>query len=347
MAADHSALDATGAIEPVSVNHRTTLMVRVFGWMIISALAVFIINNYLTFWQGWPGAAAALGIGKHQQATGAAAGLAWTQFGAYLVGLILAAVYVSRTYDMTLRQDNERITAINAFIIRCAFFAVLYVGIADEIISFMRVEDFLPAVFGDNLAVDLGRSQFRGPWVHLPLSALGILTACFTRTLGFTWLSLLVVGAELLIVISRFIFSYEQVFMGDLVRFWYAALFLFASAHTLIEEGHVRVDVFYAAFEPKRKGVVNAFGSIILGVTLCWVILVVGMGTKNSVINSPMLVWETTQTGFSMYVKYMMAGFLGVFAITMMIQFVGYMMDAVADVRGEPGGRSRDSGSSH
>ena len=31
--------------------------------------------------------------------------------------------------------------------------------------------------------------------------------------------------------------------MGDLVRFWYAALF-FASAYTLKEDGHVRVDVF-------------------------------------------------------------------------------------------------------
>jgi hypothetical protein len=35
----------------------------------------------------------------------------------------------------------------------------------------------------------------------------------------------------------------------------------------------------------------------------------------------------------------MMAGFLGVFAISMMIQFVAYLMDAVADYRGEPGSR--------
>ena len=60
-------------------------------------------------------------------------------------------------------------------------------------------------------------------------------------------------------------------------------------------------------------------------------------------INSPILSWETTQTGFSMYVKYMMAGFLAVFAISMMIQFISYMLDAVADVRGEPGGRDHTS----
>jgi lipopolysaccharide export LptBFGC system permease protein LptF len=38
-----------------------------------------------------------------------------------------------------------------------------------------------------------------------------------------------------------------------------------------------------------------------------------------------------------MYVKYFMAGFLGLFAVTMMTQFVSSLFDAVADTRGEPG----------
>ena len=50
----------------------------------------------------------------------------------------------------------------------------------------------------------------------------------------------MVVLAEFAIVVSRFVFSYEQAYMGDLVRFWYAALFLFASAYALSHEGHVR-----------------------------------------------------------------------------------------------------------
>jgi lipopolysaccharide export LptBFGC system permease protein LptF len=40
-----------------------------------------------------------------------------------------------------------------------------------------------------------------------------------------------------------------------------------------------------------------------------------------------------------MYVKYMMAGFLAIFAITMMIQFVVQFLEAIADKRGEPGAR--------
>ncbi|MEO1141918.1 MAG: TRAP transporter small permease subunit, partial [Pseudomonadota bacterium] len=167
------------------------------------------------------------------------------------------------------------------------------------------------------------------------------------RTLGFTWLTILIVAAELLIVITRFIFSYEQAFMADLVRFWYGALFLFASAYTLLEEGHVRVDVFYAGFKDKTKGLVNAVGSIFLGISVCWTILIIGMGSKTSIINSPVARFEVTQSGFGMYVKYMMAGFLGVFAISMMIQFVSYLLDAVADYREEPGKVKAQGASAH
>ena len=102
---------------------------------------------------------------------------------------------------------------------------------------------------------------------------------------AFIWLALLVVFAQFQIVIWRFVFSYEQAFMGDLVRFWYAALFLFASAYTLVEEGHVRVDVFYARFSARGKAWANLLGSLLLGAPLCWVIISLGMWSKAAVIN--------------------------------------------------------------
>jgi len=163
--------------------------------------------------------------------------------------------------------------------------------------------------------------------------------AALTRSLGFIWLALLVVIAELMIVISRFVFSYEQAFMADLVRFWYGALFLFASAYTLLEDGHVRVDLLYASMRREKKGRVNAWGSILLGMSLCWTILIMGFGSASSIIVGPILVFEVTQAGFGMYVKYFMAGFLGVFAVTMMVQFVAQFFESIADKRGEPGAR--------
>ena len=83
---------------------------------------------------------------------------------------------------------------------------------------------------------------------------------------------------EFQIVLARFIFSYEQTFMGDLVRFWYGSLFLFASSYALIHEGHVRVDVLYTKFSKRAKAWSNLFGCLLLGIPICWTI-------KNKCIN--------------------------------------------------------------
>ncbi|MEL7527617.1 MAG: TRAP transporter small permease subunit [Pseudomonadota bacterium] len=303
-------------------------------------MAAFLVNNYLTFWQDLPGIAPIFG----GQANGSMPMVwSWFQLALYGGAIVWAVLLVQRTKDRSLREDSKKISDINAYLIRAMFFAVLIVGLVDTVISFLRVEGLLEAVVGADLAASLGRSQFRGGYVHMPLIGLSFVIAAFTRTLGFIWLALLVVVAELLIVVGRFILSYEQAFMADLVRFWYAALFLFASAYTLLEEGHVRVDVFYAGMSARTKGYVNAIGSVVLGMSLCAVIILIGMAGKQNVINAPILSYETTQAGFGLYVKYLMAGFLGVFAVTMMIQFVSYFLDAIADIRGEPGGRDHEN----
>lgn len=310
---------------------RTTglaIATRMLGWCNLAILAGFLVNNFLINGFGFPGAALV------SPATG---GLAWVQFALYPAALVIALFYVFFRPTTPLRLEAGRITALNNFIIRAAFWAVLLVGVVDVAISFLRVEGYLQDIVGEQLTRDLGRSQFRGFYVHIPIILASVVLAAFTRTLGFIWLALLIVVAELLIVLARFVFSYEQAFMGDLVRFWYGALFLFASAYTLIEEGHVRVDVLYASFSNKTKGMVNAIGTLLMGIAFCWTILFVGMGGKSSIINSPVFNFEVTQSGFGMYVKYLMAGFLGIFAVSMMIQFVSYLMSAVADWQGDPG----------
>jgi TRAP-type mannitol/chloroaromatic compound transport system permease small subunit len=307
------------------------MLCRCFAWCAIATLGAFLLNNYLNFWQGWPSASSVFSNGVTP--------LGAIQALLYVLAIAWGIGHVLRTPETTLRADSTTIYAITAFIVRASFWSVLLIGLADAVISFLRVEDLLPGLFGDKLAISLGRSIFRGTWVHFPMIAIGIVIAVYNRGLGFTWLALLVVAAEMLIVISRFIFSYEQAFMADLVRFWYGALFLFASAYTLFEEGHVRVDVLYATFSDRTKGIVNAICCILLGMSGCWVILMYGMNSQSSVINGPLLSFEVTQTGFGMYVKYWMAGFLAIFAITMQLQFTGYFLESIADFLNQPGKR--------
>jgi TRAP-type mannitol/chloroaromatic compound transport system permease small subunit len=323
-----------------SVSDVATFWVRVFSWSMIAVLAVFLASNYLVTTRDWPGIASIFSQGN-------AGPLVWIQFGAYFAGFAVAAVYVLFSRTQTLRADSALISDANIFLVRAFFWAVLLIGLVDMVVSFLRVEGLLAGVVGEEMTKKLGRPQFRGTYLHMPLMGAGLVIAAFTRTLGFIWLTLLIVVAELAIVITRFVFSYEQAFMGDLVRFWYGALFLFASAYTLLEEGHVRVDVFYTNFTSKKKGLVNVFGSILLGLSFSWTIILIGMGSKSAMINMPLAKFEVSQSGYGLYVKYLLAAFLAVFAITMVIQFVSYFLAAVADYRGEPGKRQPEAAPTH
>ena len=330
---------SSGAATETDGRDITKFVTRGFGWSMLTVFALWMINNVGNLTFGWPGAASLMGEETNF--------LAVLQLASYPIGIGLTLMLVQRSQHIDLRSDAARISDFNAYLVRWAFFAVLLVGLADMAISFLRVEGLLASVVGDGMTRDLGRSAFRGPWVHVPMIILGGLIAIRARTLGFHWLALLIVVAELLIVLTRFIFSYEQAFMGDLVRFWYAALFLFSSAYTLLEEGHVRVDIFYAGMKNKSKGFVNAVGSIFLGMALCWTIIILGLGGKSSIVYGSVSNFEVSQSGFGMYVKYLMASFLAVFAITMLIQFVSYLMESVADYREEPGTRLSSAEDSH
>lgn len=308
------------------------LLLRSLAFTVVYATVIFVLNNFLNFWALWPGAINTL-LGK--ASTGPNSALGWLQVFSYLAAPLLAMVHVSRLRLESYQKLAERVSDWAATSIKAAFWMVLLVGMVDMLVSFLRIESMLAPLVGDNLTSQLGKPQFRGTYVHLPLMLLACFIAVRSKGLGFIWLALLVVVAEFLIVITRFVFSYEQAFMGDLVRFWYAALFLFASANTLLVEGHIRVDVAYCHFKARTQSWVNVFGVGLLGLPLCFTILTLGMWDRTSSINSPLLSVEVSQSGYGMYVKYIMVGFLAIFAFSMIIQFSSYLLKHFGVLRGE------------
>ena len=107
------------------------------------------------------------------------------------------------------------------------------------------------------------------------------------------------------------------------------------------------LDVLYSKFTSKTKGIVNSYGSVLMGMTLCWCILLLGMWEKTNVIVNPMLSYESAQSGFGMYTKYWLASFLAIFAISMMIQFSSYLFESYADYKNEDGKREIQDNLSH
>ena len=316
--------------------NKLSLVIRVFSYSILATTFVFLINNVLTVWFDWPGVKnlfshyGLFGFKKlSKPLSDSVLNFAFLQLFFYLISIFLAIFYVNRSIKQTLTADSEILNKITAYIIRSSFWAVLIVGIADLIISFMVVEKLVEPLFGEYFKIKSAIPAFRITFVHFPLILLSFVVGYFTRSVGFIWLAVLVVASEFFIVLSRFIFEYEQAFQGDLVRFWYSALYLFASAYALIHEGHVRVDVLYTGFSERKKAWTNSIGSLILGIPLCLIVLFLGMGGKASIINGPVISFEITQQGSNgLYLLYLMAVYLAVFAVSMLIQFTSYFMSS-------------------
>ena len=311
-----------------------SILIRIFSYSILAITFVFLLNNVLTVWFDWPGVKKLFshyeifGFKKlNKPLEGGLLTSAYIQLFLYFVSILLAAFYVFRSFTQTLETDAKNLSNITAYIIRSSFWAVFIVGLADFLISFMVVEKLVEPIFGEAIKIKLIIPSFRITFIHFPLILISFVIGYFTRSVGFIWLGVLVVGSEFAIVLSRFIFEYEQAFQGDLVRFWYSALYLFASAYALIHEGHVRVDVLYTGFSERKKAWTNSIGSLLLGIPLCLIILFLGMGGKASIINGPVISFEITQQGSNgLYLLYLMAVYLAVFAVSMLIQFTSYFM---------------------
>ena len=141
-----STASGTEALSPIG---RPAPVVRLFGWIMLAVTGAFLINNLLIVGFGFPSLGALFGEDLR----------AWILALIYIVAIAAAAIFVMRTPDRALRFDADKISRFNAYIIRGCFFAVLFVGVADAIIAFIRVEGLLPVVFSEELAKDLIRAR--------------------------------------------------------------------------------------------------------------------------------------------------------------------------------------------
>jgi len=321
-------------------------LIRTISFLLVASILLYCLSRFFIFWHGWPNLSTSIQIllGKDTEVTSSQFYKALSLILAYIFVFGYLIYYIKKTSHISLSYDADKFKRLAFYIIRAAFWMVFLVGLSDAIISFLRVEEILPSLVGEQFAALLDQPRTRGIYIHYPLIALSFIIAWFSRSLGFYWLALLVVLAEFSIVITRFIFSYEQAFMGDLVRFWYAAFFLFASAYTLLEGGHVRVDVLYARLGKRAKAWINAIGSLLLGLPICWVILYFGMDTRQSSLMAPILSFEVSSSGYGMYVKYIMGSFLLIYAVSMGIIFVSYFLKNSAYLLREPDAISAKEG---
>ncbi|MBB4286709.1 TRAP transporter small permease subunit [Roseospira goensis] len=87
------------------------------------------------------------------------------------------------------------------------------------------------------------------------------------------WLALIMVLVQFLVVVLRYVFGLGFIWMQESITYMHGLLFMVGAGYTLLQDGHVRVDVFYREASPRRKALVNLLGTVLFLIPFCVLVL--------------------------------------------------------------------------
>jgi len=83
------------------------------------------------------------------------------------------------------------------------------------------------------------------------------------------WLTLGMVLTEFTVVLSRYVFGLGSTLMQESIVYMHATVFLVCAGYTLVHNGHVRCDIFYAAMMPRTRAIVDIIGTLVFLLPMC------------------------------------------------------------------------------
>jgi TRAP-type mannitol/chloroaromatic compound transport system permease small subunit len=129
-----------------------------------------------------------------------------------------------------------------------------------------------------------------------------------------------------LIVVLRYGFSLGWIAMQESVMYLHGMVFLLGAAHTLRVNEHVRVDIFYRRFSPKKQATVDIFGSLLL---LMPVNIFIFMVSFEYVIRA-WRVLEASQEAGGIPAVFLLKSLILIFSLTMLLQGIAEVIRNVA-----------------
>ena len=130
------------------------------------------------------------------------------------------------------------------------------------------------------------------PHLRAVIKAIDTISIWSGKTVG--WLILPMVGSLVYEVFARYLFNAPTVWAYDMTYILYGSFFMLGAAYTLQRRGHIRTDMFYGAWSPRRQGLVDAvcyvlffFPGMIVFLVVTWDFFVVSFGQGERVVTSP------------------------------------------------------------
>lgn len=78
------------------------------------------------------------------------------------------------------------------------------------------------------------------------------------------WFALAMLLIQFIVVIMRYSLGFSHIAVDESVLYLHAALFMLGAGYTLLVDGHVRVDIFYAKASHRQQAAIDVFGHLFL-----------------------------------------------------------------------------------
>lgn len=154
------------------------------------------------------------------------------------------------------------------------------------------------------------------------------------------WLTLGTVLVTFAVVVLRYAFQGGSIALQELVSYLHAAVFMLGVAYTLKHDAHVRVDIFYRDFSPRRRAWVDLAGSLLLLLPLCLFILI----TSRGYVADAWSVMEGSGEAGGLNAVFLLKTAIPVMAVLLLLQGCSLTLHSLLTLRDWPPEGDADSG---
>jgi TRAP-type mannitol/chloroaromatic compound transport system permease small subunit len=157
------------------------------------------------------------------------------------------------------------------------------------------------------------------------LSAVNIAVGSVVR-----WFALVMALIQFAIVLLRYVFGFSDIALNESVLYLHAFLFMLGAGYTLLVDGHVRVDIFYARLSDKAKSRIDLFGHVFF---LMPAMLTVLYWSWPSIRNSWSILEGPISVG-GIPASFLLKSLIPAFCVLLLIQSLACIMRDIARLRG-------------
>ncbi|MCB1786975.1 MAG: TRAP transporter small permease subunit [Chromatiaceae bacterium] len=131
-------------------------------------------------------------------------------------------------------------------------------------------------------------------------------------------------------VLMRYLFRDVSIGMQELEWHLYSAVFLLGVAYALSVDGHVRVDLLYERWDPRRRALIDIVGTVLLLWPFCLLVAVYGIGFAHEAFT----IGEISGDPGGLPFRWVVKALIPTAFICVLISSVGFMLRALNQLLG-------------